>query len=202
MTTKGSSRKQVIIPMSKENIGTFMNNSSLHMANINRHLHNAKSEVLVNYIRSDPLGITIIMNKVSQQSDLLIIDQYVKNSNNINALQVEEPHLPKLKSYLKIIGILFYSHANSQERLMSNDIEVILKQNQIFDNISLASKLRVIKVFPKSDMSIVWIDIWDVQSGSNTKMLINRCFNVGRHIVTIRRANMNPGILQCKNCWK
>jgi len=131
-----------------------------------------------------------------------IINQYIKNSNNINSLQVEVSHLPKLKSYLKIIGIPFYPHLNSQEKLTSTDIETILKQNHIFDNISLASKLRVIKVSPKSDIAIIWIDIWDVQSGLNTKMLINRCFNVGNYIATIQRANMNPGIPQCKNCWK
>ena len=51
-------------------------------------------------------------------------------------------------------------------------------------------------------MAIVWIDIWDVQSGKNAKMLINRCFNVGNYIATIRGANMNPGVPQCKNCWK
>ena len=139
---------------------------------------------------------------MSQQYDLLIIEQYVKNSNDINALQIEEPHLPKSKSYLKIIGISYYPHSNSQDRLNSSDIETILKQNQIFDNITLVSRLRVIKVSPKSDMSIVWIDIWDVQSGSKAKILINRCFNVGRYIVTIQGANMNPGIPQCKNCWK
>ena len=33
-------------------------------------------------------------------------------------------------------------------------------------------------------------------------MLINRCFNVEWYIATIWRANMNPGIPQCKNCWK
>ena len=68
-----------------------MKNSALHVANINRQLRNAKSEVLVNYIQSDPLGITVITSKVFQQFDLLIIDQYIKNSNDINALQVEEP---------------------------------------------------------------------------------------------------------------
>ena len=108
----------------------------------------------------------------------------------------------KSKSYLKIIGISFYPHTNSQERLTSNDIKTILKQNQIFDNISLASRPRVIKVSPKSNMSIIWIDIWNIQSGKNAKMLINRCFNVGKYIATIRRANINPGVLQCKNCWK
>jgi len=115
---------------------------------------------------------------------------------------VEEPHLPKSKSYLKIIGIPFFPHTNSQEKLLLNDIEMFLKQNHIFDNISLTSKPRVIKVSLKSDMLIVWIDIWDVQSGSNAKMLINRYFNVGSYIATIWGANMNSGILQCKNCWK
>jgi len=133
---------------------------------------------------------------------MMIINQYVKSSNDINSLQVEEPRLPKSKSYLKIIGIPFYPYENSQERLTSNDIEMILKQNQIFNNISLASKPRVIKVSLKSDMSIVWIDIWDIQSGSNAKMLINRCFNVRRYIATTQEANINPGVPQCKNCWK
>jgi len=79
-------------------------------------------------------------------------------------------------------------------KLSSNNIEMILKQNHIFDNISLASKLRVIKVSPKSDMAIVWIDIWDIQSGANAKMLTNRCFNIGNYIATIQGANMNPGV--------
>jgi len=42
---------------------------------------------------------------------------------------------------------------------MSKDIEDIIKQNQIFDNIVLASKPHVIKVFPKLNMTIIWIDI-------------------------------------------
>jgi len=159
MTTKGLSRKQVIISMSSENVISFMKSSSLYVANINRLLRNANSDVLVNYICSDNTGITVITSKVTQQSDMSIIDQYVKNSNNINSLQVEKPRFSKSKSYLKIIGIPFFPHANSQEKLMSNDIETILKQNHIFDNISLVSKPRVIKVSPKSDMSIVWLDI-------------------------------------------
>ena len=185
MTTKGLSRKQVIIPMGGDNVISFMKNSSLHMANLNRTLRNSKSEVLVNYIQPENSGISVITNKVALQSNLSIIDNYVKSSNDINSLQVEEPCLPKSKSYLKIIGIPFFPHANSQEKLSSNDIETILKQNHIFNNISLASKPRVIKVSPKSDMAIVWIDIWDVQSGVNAKMLTNRCFNVGNYIATI-----------------
>jgi len=202
MTTKGPSRKHIIIPMSVENTLSFMKNLSINVANINRQLRNAKTDILVDYIKSDSNGITIVMNKVTQQSDLSIIDQYVKNSSDINTLQVEDSRLPKSKSYLKIIGIPFYPHVNSQDKLTSADIETIMRQNHIFDNVSLASKPRVIKVSPKSDIAIVWIDIWDIQSSHNAKMLINRCFNVGNYITTIRGANMNPGVPQCKNCWK
>jgi len=106
--------------------------------------------------------ITAVTNKVSLQSDLQIIEQYVKNSDDIDAFQVEVPHLPQSKSYLKIIGILYFPHGNTQDHLTSSDMEGIIKQNQIFNNITLTSKLRVIKVSLKSDMSNIWIDIWDV----------------------------------------
>ena len=50
MTTKGLSRKQVIILMSKENVDSFIKNSSLHVTSMNRQFRNAKSEILVDYI--------------------------------------------------------------------------------------------------------------------------------------------------------
>jgi len=202
MMTKGLSRKHVIIPISSKNNMKFMKNSSIHVANINRSLRNANSEVLMDFIWSDPLGITVVTTKVSLQLDLQIIEQYVKNADNINTLQVEVSWLPQFKSYLKIIGISYFPHGNSQDWLTSSNVEEIIKQNQIFNNITLASKPCVIKVLPKSYMSIIWINIWDVQSRSRAKSLINWCFNIRRYITTIRGANMNPGVSQCKNCWK
>ena len=65
MTTKGPSRKQVIIPISRDNISSFMKNSSLYVANINRNLRNAKSGVLVDYLHSENSGITVITNKIA-----------------------------------------------------------------------------------------------------------------------------------------
>ena len=129
-----------------------------------------------------------------------IIEQYIKNLDDIDIFQVEVPYLPQSKFYLKIIGIPYFPCGNSQDCLTSSDVETIIKQNQIFDNITLTSKLWVIKVSPKSNISIIWIDIWDIQSGSRAKGLINCCFNIRRYITTIRGANMNSSIPQCKNC--
>ena len=101
----------------------------------------------------------VVTNKVSLQSDLKIIEHYIKNVDNIDTCQVEVLCLPQLKSYLKIIGILYFPHNNMQDHLTFNDVKTIIKQNQIFDNITLVSKPQVIKASSKSDMSIIWIDI-------------------------------------------
>ena len=86
--------------------------------------------------------------------------------------------------------------------ITSDNIELIIKANYIFNNLTLASKPRIIKASPKSDITVIWIDVWDTQSSKNGKMLINRCFNVRKHIATIHGANMNLDVPQCKNCWK
>jgi len=77
---------------------------------------------------------------VAMQSDLQIIEHYVKNADDIDSLHIEVPQLPQSKSYLKIIGIPYFPHDNSQDHLTSSDVENIIKQNQIFDNVVFASK--------------------------------------------------------------
>ena len=79
--------------------------------------------------------------------------------------------------------------------LTSDVVEIILKNNYIFNNILIASQPRVIKISSKSDMAIIWLDIWDMQSGTNTRGLINRCINIGSFIAIVYRANMNLGVL-------
>jgi len=81
-------------------------------------------------------------------------------------------------------------------------VETIIKNNHIFNNIIIASRLKVIKISLKSDMAIIWLNIWDVQSGNKAKSLINWYFNIGSFIVTVQGENMNIGVPQCKNCWK
>ena len=107
MTTKGPSRKQVIIPMNNVNKENFMEKSSAHITNMNRALKNIKTEVMVNFVWLDPNSIIIVTNKVTSTLELQTIKNYVKNANCINANEVEIPRLLQSKSYLKIIGISY-----------------------------------------------------------------------------------------------
>jgi len=121
--------------------------------------------------------------------------------NCIKIDSVKVPYLSQSKSYLKIIGIP-YLVENTNTSITADVVEAIIKRNNIFNNIAIVSRSCVIKVSPKSDMAIIWLDVWDVQSGNKAKELINRCFNIRSYITTICGANMNPDVSQCKNCWK
>ena len=108
MTTKGLSRKQVIVLINGDNILKLMKESSLYISNINKALRNIKSNILVDFICSDPLDIIIVTCKVTSLSDLQVIENYFKSIDCINTIGIEVPHLPQSKSYLKIIGIPYF----------------------------------------------------------------------------------------------
>ena len=201
ITTKGLLRKQIIIPINDMNKNNFMRESSAYVTNMNRVLKNIKTDVIVDFVQSDSNGIIIITNKVVLNSEVQTIENYVKNTDHISTDSVEVLRLFQSKFYFKIIGIFFFQK-NINTPINSSIVEDIIKKNHIFNNITLVSKPHIIKILSKSDMAIIWINIWNVKSGSKVKGLINRCFNVGSFIVTIRGTNMNLNILQCKNCWR
>ena len=60
---------------------------------------------------------------------------------------------------------------------------------------------HIMKALSSSDMSVIWIDIWDFQKGTKGKTLINCSFNFGQYTITVRRPAMYPGVAQCCNCW-
>ena len=134
-------------------------------------------------------GITIITNNVPNPSDLSIIEKYFKSVEGINGNDIPSPRLPQSKSYLKITG-LSYLRADGNKITSEN----FMKHINLFENVSLATKPCIIKASPKSDMAIIWFDIWDTQNSSKAKLLINHSFNLGHHIAMVRATNMNPGI--------
>ena len=170
------SRKQAIIPMAKSNIELIINLANLHIANINKYLKNIKSDVIADFIHITKEEVVITMNKPVNASNLSIIEKYIKNISNINSDSINSPCLPKSKSYLKIVGLL---HKMENSLITSDFIESAIKELHLFEDIILVSKPCIIKASSKSDMAVVWINIWDSQSGSATKNIINCRFNVG-----------------------
>ena len=44
---------------------------------------------------------------------------------------------------------------------------------------------NIIKVSSESDMAVIQVNIWDSQSNIKAKSLINKCFNIESHIITV-----------------
>ena len=128
--------------------------------------------MIADFICVEDKDIVVTTNNVSLGLDLQEIEKYIKNSLSSNADKVSMARLPQSKSYLKIVDIPFISEKTNNQ-ISSDKIKGVLKNNHIFNNIVLASKSCVIKVSPKSDMSIIWINIWDSQLGQNIKTIIN-----------------------------
>jgi len=170
MTTRGPSRREVIIPMTKPNAELIDNSAYIHISNVNKYLKNSKSDIITDFIWTTNNGIIITTNKPANDINLSTIEKYLKNIKNVNPDSIESPHLPKSKSYMKIIGLL---HKIEQGVITSDYIEGVLKDIHLFKDIVLASKPHVIKTLPKSNMAVVWVDIWDSQSGSCVKNIIN-----------------------------
>ena len=184
MTIKGLSRRQILVSMSLANFSKFMVLSYKHIANINRAFKNIKSDVIADFIQADHRGLTITTNKVMSTLDLNTIKKYIKNANVIDFNDIIAPRLPQSKSYLKILDIP-YLIKNTNIFISSNIVKRILELTHIFNNIVLDLKPRVIKVSSKSDIAVIWTDIWNTQSSSKAKSLINRYFNIGNLITTV-----------------
>jgi len=81
--------------------------------------------------------VTIVTNKVVLPLDLKVIENFVKNADNVNSEDIEAPRLPQSKSYLKIIGISYFLE-NTNVSITSDFVESIIKY--IFNNLLLTSK--------------------------------------------------------------
>jgi len=199
MTTRGPSRKEVIIPMTKSNTELIMKSAHKHIANINECLKNFNSDIIADFICLSNNGIIITTSCPANVTELSRIENFLKKIDNIDPVSIEVPCLPKSKSYMKIVGLPY----NSKLGVVTPDfIEGVLNETHLFKDVTLASKPHVIKASSKSDKVVVWVDIWDSQSGSVAKNIINHCFNIGCFVTAIRGTNTNPSIPQYKNCWK
>ena len=158
ITTKGSSCKQVIISMDNDITKEFIKESNSHITNINCALKAIKSSTIADFIHIDDKGIVVTTNNVVSSSDLQKIEKYVKNLLSSDTDKMSLTRLPQSKSYLKIMGIPFISE-KTNSYIALDEIKDILKNNHIFSNIVLISKPCIIKMSPKSDMAIIWIDI-------------------------------------------
>jgi len=78
MTTKGPSRKQIIIPMSKNNAEVISNHANYYIININKCFKKAKSNTVANFICLENYGIIITTSQAASAQDMSVIENISK----------------------------------------------------------------------------------------------------------------------------
>ena len=177
----------------------ILNTANTHINQINGLLKSYKLVISINYIRETNNGIMITTNNVASPSNLSLLEKYIKGIDNIETNDIS-PQLPQSKSFLQILGVPYFN--NETNPIKTDRVENILSNTHLFNNVTLLSRPRIIRASKNSDMAVIWVNIWDSQNSTKAKTLINRSFNFGQHIATVCGTSMNPGILQCHNCWK
>lgn len=155
--------------MVKSNAELIINLANQQITNINKSLKEIKSYITTDFIHIINNGIIITTDKLVNVLNLKIIKKCIKNIKKIKLDSIKSHHLPKSKFYLTIIGLpCMLEH----KPIIPNIIKRIFKKSYIFNN-TLASKPCIIKVLHKSDMAVIWVNIWNSQSESATKNIIN-----------------------------
>ena len=76
--------------MGSNNSKKFIASLEEHIANLNRSLKEIKSDIFVNFICINHRGLIITSNKVASLSDISIINNYIKNCNNIDKNNIQD----------------------------------------------------------------------------------------------------------------
>jgi len=200
MTTQGPTRCQVLIPLDPAAAETVVANAALAVLSCNKGLVEARSKLRVESVRKALDGVSMSTNSVASAAELEVIKQWLKKTAGLGENTEVEPRLPQSKSFLKILGILYWDSKSSLP-ITPVQVETALSNSPLFEGVTLASMPRIMKALPSSDMLVIWIDIWDSQKGSKGKTLINCSLNFGYYTATVRGTAMYPGVAQYHNCW-
>jgi len=76
--------------MGSDNSKKFLSTSGDHVTNINCALKGIKSDVIIDFIRSDYRNLIVISNKVTASSDISVINKYIKNSNDLDVNDIQD----------------------------------------------------------------------------------------------------------------
>ena len=137
-----------------------MANVASAVESCNKGLVSARSKLRVESVHKAWDSVSMSTNSVVSVAELEVIKQWLKKTAGLGEVTEVEPRLPQSKSFLKVLGVPYW---DSKTSLSVTPVQVAeaLSSSPLFEGVTLASMPRIMKASPSSDMSVIWIDIWD-----------------------------------------
>ena len=160
MTTQGPTRCQVLILLAPAAAEMVVANTALAVESCNKGLVSACSKLRVESVRKTWDGVSMSTNSVASVAELEVIKQWLKKTAGLGEITEVEPRLPQSKSFLKVLGVPYWDSKTSLP-ITPAQVAEALSSSPLFEGVTLASMPHIMKASPSSDMSVIWIDIWD-----------------------------------------
>ena len=160
MTTQGPTRCQVLILLTLTYTKMMMANAISVVESCNKCLVSACSKLRVESVHKAWNDMSMFTNSVASTAELEVIKQQLKKTASLGEDTEVEPCLPQFKSFLKILEVPYWD-SNLSLPITFIQMTKALSNSSLFEGITLASMPHIMKAFLSSDMSVIWIDIWD-----------------------------------------
>ena len=98
----------MLIPLDTPTAEVVVANAATAVESCNKSLVEAHSKLRVESVRKTWDGISMSTNFVASAAELEVIKQWLKKVAGLAASTVVEPRLLQSKSFLKILGILYF----------------------------------------------------------------------------------------------
>ena len=100
MMTQGPARHQVLVPLDSATAELIVANATSAVLSCNKSL--------VEFVYKTWNGMSISTNSVVSAAELEVIKQWLKKTAGLGESTEVEPRLPQSKSFLKVLGVLFF----------------------------------------------------------------------------------------------
>jgi len=158
MMTQRPTRYQVLIPLTPAAAEMVVANAALAVESYSKGLVSAHSKLRVESVCKAWDSVSMSTNSITSAVELKVIKQWLKKAASLGEVTEVEPRLPQSKSFLKVLGILYWDFKTSLSVTPAQVAEA-LSSSPLFEGIILASMPCIMKASPSSDMSVIWIDI-------------------------------------------
>ena len=153
MTTQGPTRCQVLVLLILAAAEMVANTAST-VESCNKGLVSAYSKLRVESVCKAWNGVFMSTNSIASVAELEVIKQQLKKTASLGEVTEVEPCLPQFKSFLKVLGILYWDSKTSLPVTPAQVAEA-LSSSPLCEGVTLVSMPRIMKASPSSDMSVI-----------------------------------------------
>ncbi|KAK1226715.1 hypothetical protein PQX77_010298 [Marasmius sp. AFHP31] len=192
-TSSGPSRKQVLVSFPRGGEMPSLN-LSLVTATVGAALQNRGRSLKVLSTKPVYDSWSMSTSAVATTPEVEIIEARIKEmvpSEFRNSLWVG---LPTSTSYLKVLDVPYYSTRGDRSAVTAEEVIEQFRSSPLREDLGcISGKPRVVHNSNKSTTAMVYFNVFDSQTGTRAKRLIDRQLHIFGRSCYIRAAASNPG---------